>query len=179
MCPICYEEMNGECYSTCKICKKSLHTKCFKVWSRHKEDSHLPVTCPMCRSEFQNPMVIIFKDLERWESRFSTHKGSLCKGCGMKNIKGIIFKCLLCSGADLCRMCFEGNQHSEHDRFFTKTLATDPWKAIPVRVKKTKKQLFQPLKELTTKDLSEIEADQFVVDLFPTLKEYNSVQTTV
>ena len=62
MCPICYEDMNEQCYSTCKICKKSLHTKCFKIWTKQKEDSNVPVTCPMCRSEFQNPMVIIYKD---------------------------------------------------------------------------------------------------------------------
>lgn len=35
-CPICYEEMEGVCYSTCKTCTKSMHTKCFKVWTQHK-----------------------------------------------------------------------------------------------------------------------------------------------
>jgi hypothetical protein len=97
----------------------------------------------------------------------------------MKNIKGVLYKCLICSGSELCKMCFEGNQHSDHDRFFTKTLANDPWKAIPPRVKKTKKQLYQPLKEITMKELTDIENEQFITDLFPTLKEYNSSMQTV
>jgi len=91
-------------------------------------------------------MVLIYKDFERWEERFSTHKGTLCRGCGMKNIKGNLYKCLLCPNTELCKMCFEGNQHSDHERFFVKINANDPWKAIPPRVKKTKKQLFQPIK---------------------------------
>jgi hypothetical protein len=96
-------------------------------------------------------MVIVHKDLERWEARFSTHRGTHCRGCGVKNIKGALYKCLLCSGVELCRLCFDANQHGEHERFFVKQMANDEWKAAAVRVKKTRKQLFQPLKELNTK----------------------------
>jgi hypothetical protein len=35
-----------------------------------------------------------------------------------------------------------------------KILASDEWKAVPQRIKKNKKQMFQPSKEVVGKDLS-------------------------
>lgn len=35
-CPICYEPTGNDCYSTCKTCKNSIHSKCLKVWSQYK-----------------------------------------------------------------------------------------------------------------------------------------------
>lgn len=98
--------MEGQCYSSCTTCKKSMHSQCLKVWVNHKQGNNNNVTCPMCRSVFVNPLVMVYKDLERWEARFSTHKGTLCKTCGKKNIKGLIYKCLLCPSTDLCKMCY-------------------------------------------------------------------------
>jgi hypothetical protein len=43
-------------------------------------------------------------------------------------------------------MCFEGNQHIEHERFVVKQSTVENWKWAAIRVKKTKKQLFQPNK---------------------------------
>jgi hypothetical protein len=49
-------------------------------------------------------------------------------------------------------------------------MANDPWKALPPRIKKTKKQLFQAFKEITPKELADFESEKFIIDLFPTLK---------
>lgn len=68
-------------------------------------------------------MVMVMADLEKWEKRFTTHKGTQCKTCGVKNIKGLIYKCLMCPLTDLCKMCYEGNQHLEHDKFFVKEMS--------------------------------------------------------
>lgn len=176
MCPICYEDMEGQCYSTCKTCHKSLHTKCFKIWTRHKEDSHLPVTCPLCRAQFHNPMTIIFKDLEKWEARFSTHKGSNCRGCNAKPIRGPIYKCLLSSNFELCKTCFEGYYHLDHISFATKTNINEAWQAAPLRIRKSKKPMFQPNKETPQPSTLDIASNQFVVELFATLKEHNATQ---
>ena len=48
-------------------------------------------------------------------------------------------------------MCYEGNQHLEHDSFFVKELTNDPWKIAPMRVKKTRKQLFEPLTDINSR----------------------------
>lgn len=119
-CPICYEDMVGQCYSSCSTCHKCMHSKCLKVWIRHKEDHGQSVTCPMCRSQFHNPMTAVLNDLEKWEKRFTVHKGTICKTCGVRNIKGLIYKCLMCSHTDLCKLCYEGNQHLEHDKYFVR-----------------------------------------------------------
>ena len=91
-------------------------------------------------------MGLVMRDLERWEKRFTVHKGTTCKGCGVKNIKGLLYKCLLCPNTDLCKMCYEGNQHMEHYRFFVKEMSTEPWHIAPIRVKKSRKQLFDLIK---------------------------------
>ena len=140
----------------CNTCRKPIHTKCLKIWVQHKQAEGANVGCPMCRSQFHNPMVMIYQDLEKWEMRFSTHKGTMCRTCGVENIKGLIYKCLLCPSTDLCKLCYEGNQHMDHDKFFVKEMATDPWKMAPIRVKKSRKHLFQPIKDLNTRDLSPI-----------------------
>lgn len=50
-------------------------------------------------------------------------------------------------------------------------MINESWKWAPIRLKKTKKQVFQPLKELNIKELTNIEENQSIlVDLFPTLK---------
>lgn len=100
----------------------------------------------MCRSEFQNALSKVDYDLQRWEKRYTVHKGTHCKTCGCKNIKGLIYRCLLCPNTDLCKMCYEGNQHLDHDRFFVKELSTEPWRIAPLRIKKSKRQLFDMIK---------------------------------
>jgi hypothetical protein len=56
-----------------------------------------------------------------------------------------------------------------------KTLANESWKVIPARVKKTKKTMFQPSKEPPQpKELAEIDKENFLIELYPTLKEYNA-----
>jgi ribosomal protein S18 len=70
----------------------------------------------------------------------------MCKTCGVKNIKGLIYKCLMCPNTDLCKFCYEGNQHLEHDKFFVKEMANESWKIAPYRVKKTRQQLFEVIK---------------------------------
>ena len=69
----------------------------------------------------------------------------------MKNIKGFNYKCVLCSNYDLCKLCFESHQHPEHDRFIVKQLANESWRWAQVRLKKNKKQAYQPPKEVTIK----------------------------
>jgi hypothetical protein len=169
--------MGRDCYSTCDTCHKSMHTKCLKVWVNHKQDHGSPVSCPMCRSKFTNPMVLIFKDLEKWEKRFSTHKGYNCKTCGIKNIQGLLYKCLICPHIHLCKMCYEGNQHGEHKKFFVKEVVNDEWKVAPIRVLKSRKQLFDPIPELNLRDLpSNIRSVDFIISLFPTVSEHSGEQ---
>ena len=171
--------MEGQCYSTCDTCHKSIHSKCLKVWARHKLDHGSKVTCPMCRREFHNPMGMVARDLEKWEKRFTVHKGTTCKGCGAKNIKGLLYKCLLCPKTDLCKFCYEGNQHLEHDKFFVKEMSIAPWHIAPLRVKKSRKQLFDLIKEVNTRDLpSDIHSLEFVKHLFPTMKDFQSAQSS-
>ena len=77
-------------------------------------------------------MGIVSKDLERWEKKFTIHKGTKCHGCGMKNIHGDIYHCVICEQLNLCKYCYLGNQHSVHDRFLTKNMTKQNWKiALP------------------------------------------------
>jgi len=85
------------------------------------------------------------------------HKGTICKGCNQRNIKGSIYKCLICPSTDLCRICYEGNQHIEHAIFVFKELTTDKWRVSPNRIKKIKKNLFsQQNNEVNYKDFPSI-----------------------
>lgn len=52
----------------------------------------------------------------------------------------------MCPNTDLCKFCYEGNQHLEHDKFFVKEMANESWKIAPYRVKKTRQQLFEVIK---------------------------------
>lgn len=140
-CPICYMELREECFSTCSQCKNHLHTKCFKIWIKHKLESNDRVTCPLCRNHFLNPMGIVARDLERWDKKFTVHKGTKCQGCGLRNIVGEIYHCVACEQCNLCKYCFNANQHTIHDRFLTKTLSKQPWRIAKPRAKTTKKHL--------------------------------------
>ena len=131
--------MHEQCYSTCKVCKKSLHSNCLKVWATHKIQNKGNVTCPMCRGFFLNPLGLVMNDLEKWNNRFSVHRGFRCKGCGVKTIRGFIYKCLMCSEVSLCKLCFDGNKHKCHDLFFEREMFSEPWHLAPARTKKGKK----------------------------------------
>jgi hypothetical protein len=87
----------------------------------------------MCRNEFDKPMMMVAKDLEKWASRFLIHKGTKCMGCGQKNIKGLLFRCLVCPVSCLCRLCFQDLEHSEHDRFIMKQQTNGEWVMAPSR----------------------------------------------
>lgn len=89
-------DLKGECFTTCLQCKNHLHTKCFKVWVKHKQENGDKVTCPLCRNCFLNPMGIILRDFEKWSKKFTSHRGTKCIGCGLKNINGDIYHCLTC-----------------------------------------------------------------------------------
>lgn len=51
-------------------------------------------------------MGMVLNDIEKWEKRFTVHRGTICKTCGVKNIKGLIYKCLICPHTDLCKLCY-------------------------------------------------------------------------
>lgn len=37
-----------------------------------------------------------------------------CKGCGLENIPGSVYKCLFCEDFQLCVGCFSANKHVKH-----------------------------------------------------------------
>lgn len=61
------------------------------------------------------------------------HKGTKCMGCGVKNIKGVLFRCLVCQMGWLCRMCWEGLEHPEHEKWIMKKESNGQWVMAPQR----------------------------------------------
>ena len=110
-----------------------MHTNCFKIWMRHKQESGDKVTCPLCRNPFHNPNSIVVRDLDKWAKKFTIHKGTKCAGCGLKNINGEIYHCLLCDQCNMCKHCYNHFEHPIHDRFLFKITNKEPWKAAPSR----------------------------------------------
>ncbi|KAK3363225.1 hypothetical protein B0T25DRAFT_32983 [Lasiosphaeria hispida] len=62
-CPICFEEMKaggGEALVWCRAaCGQNVHKACFEMWAKTKRQGQATVTCPYCRSlwEEDNDMV--------------------------------------------------------------------------------------------------------------------------
>eukprot|EP01063_Lacrimia_lanifica_P020654 TRINITY_DN27957_c0_g1_i1.p1 TRINITY_DN27957_c0_g1~~TRINITY_DN27957_c0_g1_i1.p1 ORF type:complete len:639 (+),score=175.28 TRINITY_DN27957_c0_g1_i1:132-2048(+) len=102
-CPICYEEMEGECDTVwCrKGCGNNIHTKCMKEWAQH----HGPgaTTCPYCRTEWG---AVVGPPKPKKASSAPTVHDVTCKQCkdGVK-ISGPRFTCTNCVGYDLCGRC--------------------------------------------------------------------------
>mmetsp|Transcript_11573 Transcript_11573/g.31013 ORF Transcript_11573/g.31013 Transcript_11573/m.31013 type:complete len:960 (-) Transcript_11573:1352-4231(-) len=58
-CPICLMQMcEGESLSWCHFgCGNNVHTACLKIWAEEREAAREPVSCPMCRHEWEKKKV--------------------------------------------------------------------------------------------------------------------------
>jgi hypothetical protein len=130
-CAICQEDMytfQGLYYCT-NSCGHNFHTHCLKVWSEHKRSVSDTISCPMCRSVWQEDE---FKKAIMIKSKHYTHIKSHkvnCKSCDRVNIKGERFHCLYCEGFDMCVECFALNKHTQHPLVYKKSV-DDKWLGI-------------------------------------------------
>ena len=107
VCSICCEPMNENTPLTyCrKGCGNNFHIKCIKVWVEHKQFSQKGVTCPLCRTQWGESIVVELKnDEEEFNAKNLVHSIK-CQGCSDKAIKGRVFKCSLCN-FNLCDRCY-------------------------------------------------------------------------
>ena len=130
VCPICQEDMytNEGIYFCKKSCGHNFHIGCLKVFIKHKKDTEMVVSCPMCRAKWEEEDYI--KELlEIRQNKFNKcHKGIDCSNCQRTNIKFERFHCLNCENYDLCIECFSSEIHKEKNHcFIFKKSNEDKW----------------------------------------------------
>ena len=130
VCPICQEDMysNEGIYFCKKSCGHNFHIGCLKVFIKHKKDTEMVVTCPMCRAKWEEDDYT--KPLMEVKSNKCTkiHNGINCANCQRTNIKFERFHCLNCENYDLCIECFSAEIHKEKKHnFIFKKHNEDKW----------------------------------------------------
>ena len=130
VCPICQENMytNEGIYFCKKSCGHNFHIGCLKVFIKHKKDTDMVVSCPMCRAKWEEEEYI--KPLMEIRQNKCTkfHKGIDCSNCQRTNIKFERFHCLNCEKYDLCIECFAAEIHKEKNHsFIFKKHNEDKW----------------------------------------------------
>ena len=130
ICPICQEDMyTNEGIHYCKpSCGHNFHIACLKVFIKHKKDSEMVVSCPMCRAKWEEDDYIKPLTEIRPNKCTKNHKGVDCANCQRKNIKFERFHCLVCENYDLCSECFSAEIHREKNHcFIFKKHNEDKW----------------------------------------------------
>ncbi len=130
ICPICQEDMySNEGIFFCKpSCGHNFHIGCLKVFIKHKKDTDMVVSCPMCRAKWEEddylkPLMEI-----RPNKCTKNHKGINCANCQRTNIKFERFHCLVCDNYDLCVECFGAEIHRDKNHcFIFKKHNEDKW----------------------------------------------------
>ena len=130
VCPICQEDMysNEGIFFCKKSCGHNFHIGCLKVFIKHKKDTDMVVSCPMCRAKWEEDEYI--KPLMEIKQNKCTknHKGINCSNCQRTNIKFERFHCLNCDNYDLCIECFGAEIHREKNHnFIFKKHNEDKW----------------------------------------------------
>ena len=130
VCPICQEDMySNEGIYFCKpSCGHNFHIGCLKVFIKHKKDTEMVVSCPMCRAKWEEEEYI--KPLMEIKGNKCTknHKGIDCANCQRTNIKFERFHCLNCENYNLCVECFGAEIHKEKNHsFIFKRHSEDKW----------------------------------------------------
>ena len=130
VCPICQEDMySNEGIYFCKpSCGHNFHIGCLKVFIKHKKDTEMVVSCPMCRAKWEEEEYIKPLMEIRQNKCNKPHKGINCSNCQRTNIKFERFHCLNCENYDLCIECFVAEIHKEKNHFFIfKKHCEDKW----------------------------------------------------
>ena len=130
VCPICQEDMytNEGIYFCKKSCGHNFHIGCLKVFIKHKKDTEMVVSCPMCRAKWEEEDYIKQLMEIRQNKCNKFHKGIDCSNCQRTNIKFERFHCLNCENYDLCIECFSSEIHKEKNHcFIFKKHNEDKW----------------------------------------------------
>ena len=130
VCPICQEDMySNEGIYFCKpSCGHNFHIGCLKVFIKHKKDTEMVVSCPMCRAKWEEEEYIKPLMEIRQNKCNKPHKGINCSNCQRTNIKFERFHSLNCENYDLCIDCFVAEIHKEKNHFFIfKKHCEDKW----------------------------------------------------
>ena len=130
ICPICQEDMySNEGIYFCKpSCGHNFHIGCLKVFIKHKKDTEMVVSCPMCRAKWEEDVYIKPLTEIRPNKCIKNHKGINCANCQRTNIKFERFHCLMCDNYDLCIECFSAEIHREKNHcFIFKRHCEDKW----------------------------------------------------
>ena len=130
ICPICQEDMySNEGIYFCKpSCGHNFHIGCLKVFIKHKKDTDMVVSCPMCRAKWEEEDYIKPLTEIRPNKCIKNHKGINCSNCQRINIKFERFHCLNCDNYDLCIECFSAEIHRDKNHcFIFKKHNEDKW----------------------------------------------------
>ena len=130
VCPICQEDMySNEGIYFCKpSCGHNFHIGCLKVFIKHKKETEMIVSCPMCRAKWEEEEYIKPLMEIRQNKCTKCHKGIDCANCQRTNIKFERFHCLNCDNYDLCIECFSAEIHREKNHcFIYKKHNEDKW----------------------------------------------------
>ena len=130
ICPICQEDMysNEGIYFCKKSCGHNFHIGCLKVFIKHKKETEMVVSCPMCRAKWEEDDYIRPLMEIRPNECKKNHKGINCANCQRTNIKFERFHCLNCENYDLCIECFGAEIHIEKNHnFIVKRHNEDKW----------------------------------------------------
>ena len=130
VCPICQDDMySNEGIYFCKpSCGHNFHIGCLKVFIKHKKDTEMVVSCPMCRAKWEEEEYIKPLMEIRANKCIKFHKGINCSNCQRTNIKFERFHCLNCENYDLCIECFGAEIHKEKNHsFIFKKHGEDKW----------------------------------------------------
>ena len=130
VCPICQEDMySNEGIYFCKpSCGHNFHVGCLKVFIKHKKDTEMVVSCPMCRAKWEEEEYIKPLMEIRGNKCTKIHKGIDCANCQRTNIKFERFHCLNCENYNLCIECFGAEIHKEKNHnFIFKRHSEDKW----------------------------------------------------
>ena len=130
VCPICQEDMytNEGIFFCKKSCGHNFHIGCLKVFIKHKKETEMVVSCPMCRAKWEEGDYI--KELMeiRQNKCNKFHKGIDCANCQRTNLKFERFHCLNCENYDLCIECFSSEIHKDKNHcFIFKKHNEDKW----------------------------------------------------
>ena len=130
ICPICQEDMytNEGIYFCKPSCGHNFHITCLKVFIKHKKDTEMVVSCPMCRAKWEEDDYIKPLTEIRPNKCTKNHKGIDCANCQRTNIKFERFHCLNCDNYNLCSECFGAEIHREKNHcFIFKKHNEDKW----------------------------------------------------
>lgn len=167
-CSICQEDMySAENLFYCSnSCGHNYHMHCIKVWAEHKKASSDIVSCPMCRSvweeeEIKKATVKAMTD----KTSLKRHKGIECKICNRANIKAERFHCLLCENFDMCVECLILQKHDIDHPLLIKKNPEEKWIGVEYEKGSSSDCKFSILN---------IKLAQFLVSL---LKDFNKSET--